>query len=112
MLLLLQWRHKINTKGHMKMVFKKNNLPQSIYLDQVQISDGFWGKRQSVNRENTIPAIYKKLQETGRIDAWNMNPDRQLAEKRSVIHMFYDSDTFNLNLNVVDLLIPFSLFAT
>ena len=77
----------------MKMVFKKNNLPQSIYLDQVQISDGFWGKRQSVNRENTIPAIYKKLQETGRIDAWNMNPDRQLAEKRSVIHMFYDSDT-------------------
>ena len=28
------------------------------------------------------------------------------------IKIYQDSDTFNLNLNVEDLLIPFSLFAT
>lgn len=75
------------------MPFTKAKLPKSIYLDRVNILGGLWENRQSANRNRTIPAIYHHLEETGRIDAWKMNPKRQLQEKRSVIHMFWDSDT-------------------
>jgi len=75
------------------MVFDKKSLPEPIYLDQVQIPGGLWENRQSANRNRTIPAIYNKLQETGRIDAWKMNPDRTIPGRRSVIYMFFDSDT-------------------
>ena len=75
------------------MVFDKDSLPESVYLDRVQIDSGLWENRQTTNRNRTIPAIYHHLQETGRIDAWKMKPDRALAEKRSVVHMFWDSDT-------------------
>ncbi|NOG49213.1 MAG: glycoside hydrolase family 127 protein [Chloroflexi bacterium] len=38
-------------------------------------------------------AIYRQLEATGRIDAWRMDPDRERPRKRSVVTMFFDSDT-------------------
>ena len=62
-------------------------------LKQVAIADGFWAERQRVNRERTIPAIYRKLEETGRIKAWSMVRTHEMPRERSVVHMFWDSDT-------------------
>ena len=62
-------------------------------LDQVTINAGFWAERQAVNRARTIPAIYDKLEETGRIKAWSMIRTHDMPKTRSVVHMFWDSDT-------------------
>lgn len=62
-------------------------------LDKVHITGGLWHERQTVNRDRTIPAIYDQLEQTGRIDAWRMDPNREVPKPRSVIYMFFDSDT-------------------
>ena len=67
--------------------------PTSIPLSKVTINAGFWAERQAVNRERTIPAIYRKLEETGRIKAWSMIRTHEMPKVRSVVHMFWDSDT-------------------
>lgn len=59
-------------------------------LNQVEINSGLWGARQAVNRDRTIPAIYDQLESTGRLEAWNMKRER--PKRRSVVHMFWDSD--------------------
>lgn len=71
----------------------KNSLPKPVYLDRVRMTGGLWNERQTVNRSRTIPAIYDQLQKTGRLDAWRMDPNRERPQKRSVIYMFFDSDT-------------------
>lgn len=62
-------------------------------LSQVSINAGFWAERQAANRERAIPAIYRKLEETGRIKAWSMIRTHEIPKERSVVHMFWDSDT-------------------
>ena len=62
-------------------------------LAQVSIKAGFWAERQTVNRERTIPAIYRQLEETGRIKAWSMVRTHAMPKERSTVHMFWDSDT-------------------
>ena len=64
------------------MVLGKDSLPQPVYLDHVQIAGGLWEDRQIANRSRTIPAIYHHLQETGRIDAWKLDPDRERPRKQ------------------------------
>lgn len=64
---------------------------------QVQINDAFWAPRRQVNRERTIPHIYRKLQETGRIDAFrtDWDPDASIRRRDSwggTAVMFWDSD--------------------
>ena len=62
-------------------------------LSQVSISGGFWAERQAVNRERTIPAIYSKLDETGRIEAWSLTRTHAMPKERTAVYMFWDSDT-------------------
>ncbi len=62
-------------------------------LKRVAIKTGFWAERQTVNRERTIPAIYRKLEETGRIKSWSMVRTHEVPVERSTVHMFWDSDT-------------------
>jgi len=52
---------------------------------QVAIADVFWAPRIAVNREVTLPAEYHQCKETGRIDAFALDP----ALKP---HIFWDSD--------------------
>lgn len=58
-------------------------------LCQVQINDGFWAPKLKTNREVTIPAIYQRCEETGRIDAWKLDWKPGMPNKP---HVFWDSD--------------------
>lgn len=77
------------------MTSVKSNSPEPVYLDRVQIRGGFWGDRQAINRNRTIPAIYDQLERTGRLAAWDLNYDKEKdpRKERHVIYMFWDSDT-------------------
>jgi uncharacterized protein len=75
------------------MIVNKSTMPKSVNFDNVQIFGGLWAERQTTNRSRTIPAILHQLEKTGRLDAWNMSPSRERPRKRSVIYMFFDSDT-------------------
>jgi DUF1680 family protein len=57
---------------------------------QVRLDGGYWAARQTINRERTIPAIYRQLEKTGQIDA--LDRKRTHPNTRSVIYMFWDSD--------------------
>lgn len=63
--------------------------PQALPLDQVQVLAGFWHDRMTVNREQTLPAVYDKLKSTGRLDCWR----RDVADEDLRRHIFWDSDT-------------------
>lgn len=60
----------------------------AVPLANVQIQNGFWGERQTINRTKTIPFIYHQLQVTGRLDAWRL--DWQPGQPKP--HIFWDSD--------------------
>ena len=60
-----------------------------VALQQVEIKDTFWSPKLQVNREVTIPAVYQRCQETGRLDAWKLTwRPGQPPEP----HVFWDSD--------------------
>lgn len=63
----------------------------------VTIADSFWAPRQQINRERTIPHIYRQCLDTGRIDAfrpdWDPSPEiRQRSPWGGTHVMFWDSD--------------------
>ncbi len=62
-------------------------------LRSVEIDKGFWGERQSTNRARTLPAIYQQMEKTGRLASWNLDRETDPRHHRSVIYMFWDSDT-------------------
>ncbi|MCY4538567.1 MAG: glycoside hydrolase family 127 protein [Chloroflexi bacterium] len=64
-------------------------------LKHVSITGGFWAERQSVNRDVTIPAIYRKLEETGRIESWSMAGPAAppSSHQRIGVRVFWDSDS-------------------
>jgi len=55
-------------------------------LKDSRITDGFWANRQTINAENTIPAVYNRFKETGRFDAL------KCEKKETPTHIFWDSD--------------------
>jgi uncharacterized protein len=65
---------------------------------QVTIEDSFWAPKQAINRERTIPHIYRQLQETGRIAAFgpNWQPGPEITARGAgwggTHVMFWDSD--------------------
>lgn len=60
-----------------------------IKLQQVEINDAFWSPKLQVNREVTIPAVYQRCLETGRIDAWKLTWRPGQPQEP---HVFWDSD--------------------
>ncbi len=56
---------------------------------KVQVDDGFWTPRMTVNRERTIPHEYKECKDTGRIDAFDLTWKPGDEPKP---HYFWDSD--------------------
>ncbi len=66
------------------------NLPRlnAVPVKAVKIDSGFWGARQAVNRDSTLPAIHHQMDITGRIDAWHL--DWQPGQPKP--HIFWDSD--------------------
>jgi uncharacterized protein len=66
-------------------------------IAHVAIADSFWAPRLQVNRERTIPHIYRQCKETGRVDAfrpdWQPGPDIVARGPWGGSHvMFWDSD--------------------
>jgi DUF1680 family protein len=70
------------------LLIRETNRLKPVSLKNVAIEGGFWGDRQRVNRDRTIPAITHQMEITGRIDAWNLN--WQPGQKPP--HIFWDSD--------------------
>jgi len=58
-------------------------------FSQVKIEDVFWSPRLQINREKTIPHIYRMCQESGRIDAYRL--DWKPGDEHTP-HQFWDSD--------------------
>lgn len=67
--------------------------PAPLSVRQVSIRRGFWAERQAVNRQRTIPAIYRQLEETGRLKAWSLQRTHPIPKDRGTVYMFWDSDT-------------------
>jgi len=57
---------------------------------QVKFNDAFWSPRLEVNRTVTLPHIYRKLKETGRISAFDLNFQRPIPSP--IVLIFGDSD--------------------
>lgn len=71
----------------------KTQFPEALPLQKVSLAQGFWAARQAVNREKTIPAIYSYLESTGRLAAFDLNPNQQPPKQGKVVRMFFDSDS-------------------
>ena len=56
----------------------------------VHFNDSFWAPRIEINRVVTIPHIFRKLEETGRISAFDLNFERPIPAP--VVLIFGDSD--------------------
>ena len=54
----------------------------------VTIDDSFWTPHLRVNREYTLPQVYRFCKETGRIDAFRLN----WKPGMEALHIFWDSD--------------------
>ncbi len=62
---------------------------QPVPLTNVTIDDNFWSPRLRVNRERSIPHIYNKLKETGRLAAYKLDWKPGMEH---MPHQFWDSD--------------------
>jgi DUF1680 family protein len=58
-------------------------------ISRVQLHDNFWALRQEINRTVTIPLIYRRCQETGRIDALRLDWKPGAPNPP---HVFWESD--------------------
>jgi DUF1680 family protein len=65
---------------------KLNPIP----FTQVTFHDAFWAPRMEVNRKASLPHIFRKLEETGRISAFDLNFDRPVPSP--IVLIFGDSD--------------------
>jgi uncharacterized protein len=61
----------------------------AVPFTRVTVSDHFWAPRIDVNRKETLPAEYRQLEKTGRIDAFRLGWRPGMANKP---HIFWDSD--------------------
>jgi DUF1680 family protein len=57
---------------------------------QVHFEDAFWQPRMEVNRTRSIPHIYQKLEESGRISAFDLDFEREVPSM--IVLIFGDSD--------------------
>lgn len=69
---------------------KRNLTP--VPFTQVKFTDAFWAPRIETNRAVTLRHIYHKLNETGRISAFDLNFERDLKAPHLITLIFGDSD--------------------
>ena len=55
----------------------------------VRLTGGFWKQKEDLNRDVTIPAVYNRFDETGRIEAFQCNWKEGMPKQP---HIFWDSD--------------------
>ncbi|GHU36300.1 hypothetical protein FACS1894105_06430 [Clostridia bacterium] len=64
-------------------------MPNEIKLSDVKITGGFFAERQAANRKVTIPAVYDRFNETGRVKAVKL---KWREGESNYPHIFWDSD--------------------
>ncbi len=64
---------------------------RNISFRNVELKDGFWKNRWDINRNTTLECVYDRFRETGRIDAFRCDYDRETGEGTRA-HYFWDSD--------------------
>lgn len=64
-------------------------MAKNIGFEDVNISGGFWKKKQDLIRNTTIHSVYNRFKDTGRIDAFRCNWVEGMPKEP---HMFWDSD--------------------
>ena len=57
--------------------------------NNVKITGGFWKKKQELNRNTTIYAVWNRFYDTGRIEAFDFSWKEGMDKKP---HIFWDSD--------------------
>lgn len=62
---------------------------RQIPFEAVDITGGFWARRQKLNSEVTVPAVENQFKKTGRFDALEFKWKDGMPNKP---HIFYDSD--------------------
>jgi len=62
---------------------------QPAAFTDVAITDAFWAPRIATNHARSIPSVYQKLKETGRVDAFRLDWKPGMEP---VPHIFWDSD--------------------
>ncbi|MBQ9120735.1 MAG: glycoside hydrolase family 127 protein [Clostridia bacterium] len=60
---------------------------QRVDYSKVQITGGFWRKKQELIRDVTVQAVYDRFKDTGRIDAFRCDKNAPVEP-----HFFWDSD--------------------
>ena len=55
----------------------------------VRLTGGFWKQKEDLNRDVTIPAVFNRFEETGRIEAFKCNWKEGMPKQP---HIFWDSD--------------------
>ncbi|MCC6580637.1 MAG: glycoside hydrolase family 127 protein [Phycisphaeraceae bacterium] len=55
----------------------------------VRLEDGYWKRKQDVNHKTTLPMVYRKCRDTGRLDAIKLQWKEGQPHKP---HVFWDSD--------------------
>ncbi|MFT3890907.1 MAG: glycoside hydrolase family 127 protein [Anaerolineales bacterium] len=63
---------------------------QPVPYTEIQFNDAFWSPRLETNRTVTIPHIYRQLEATGRISAFDLDFQRPLPAP--IVFIFGDSD--------------------
>jgi DUF1680 family protein len=66
---------------------------QAVPLKQVKIHDSFWARRLEINRTVTIPAVFQKCEETGRVDNFAIAAGLKTGEHRGEFP-FDDTDLY------------------
>ena len=56
---------------------------------QVELTDGFWKKRQDIVKDITIKSVYNRFFDTGRVKAFEM---KWKKGDKNMPHVFWDSD--------------------
>ncbi|MCL2513881.1 MAG: glycoside hydrolase family 127 protein [Oscillospiraceae bacterium] len=67
---------------------KHKNIP----FRDIDITGGFWAKRQRINRERTIYSVYDRFRDTGRFDAFKCDWADGVSDDDKQPHIFWDSD--------------------
>ena len=63
-------------------------LYKNIPFSQISLTGGFWADRCRLNREVSIPSVYERFEDTGRMDALRF----VYGKKEHPLHIYYDSD--------------------
>jgi DUF1680 family protein len=79
--------------GEKKKAEVQAGVIEAVDFNQVEITDNFWSKRIETNRTVTIPAVFRKCEETGTIDNFAIAGGLKEGEYKGV-YPFNDTDVY------------------